>query len=352
MKMKILQKLLAALLALGMLIGLIVPAFAAESAAPMIVAQEEEDVVPGEDSGEDIEPEPEPEPIEKEDQEIVVSQTSYQKKLVKDKKFSLGAEIWWGGSVLKYKSSDKKVVTVSSDGIVTMKGEGSATVTITAPETEEYNKATVKVKITLTTAPLKLSPSSSYKKSKYYKALMKIKLTGKDDKDVAAVAKSQVGYHEGKNKSSLDGSGSSKKDYTEYGRFCGINGVGWCSLFVNWVLREADVSESIVPTCHSSGSFYSFFHEKGQKYYSWSKIKKKSYQPKAGDIIFYSSSKDGSTSHMGIVVGASYTDKKVKLTTVEGNFSNKVTKRTMNLSRSGSGKDSGMYILGVGHPKY
>lgn len=62
--------------------------------------------------------------------------------------FSLGATAASGGK-LSYKSSDTKVAAVSSDGRVTLKGPGRATITITAAATASYNGATKRVTITV-----------------------------------------------------------------------------------------------------------------------------------------------------------------------------------------------------------
>lgn len=62
--------------------------------------------------------------------------------------FSLGATVASGGK-LSYKSSDTKVAAVSSDGRVTLKGPGRATITITAAATASYNGATKRVTITV-----------------------------------------------------------------------------------------------------------------------------------------------------------------------------------------------------------
>lgn len=48
---------------------------------------------------------------------------------------------------LTYRSSDESVVTVAKDGTVTVHGAGTATITITAAATEEYEEATKKVTV-------------------------------------------------------------------------------------------------------------------------------------------------------------------------------------------------------------
>jgi len=63
--------------------------------------------------------------------------------------FSLGATVTKGGSNLSYTTSNSSVVTVSSTGLVTIKGCGKAVITITANANSNYNKATKMVLITI-----------------------------------------------------------------------------------------------------------------------------------------------------------------------------------------------------------
>ncbi len=70
-----------------------------------------------------------------------------------DKAFALGAKGTAGGGALSYQSSNTKVCKVSTSGKVTIIGSGKATITITAKENTNYQKATKK--ITITVAPKK-----------------------------------------------------------------------------------------------------------------------------------------------------------------------------------------------------
>ena len=102
--------------------------------------------------------------------------TSYSKKYG-DKSFHLGAKLKTGNGKITYKSSNKKILTVSSKGKVTIKGTGQATITIAAASTSKYNKVTKKVTITI--APKK-------EKVIYLKSKSKKKLTVKWNKDKRA----------------------------------------------------------------------------------------------------------------------------------------------------------------------
>lgn len=78
-------------------------------------------------------------------QTITVGVESYT-KTYGDKAFTLGAQAAGG---LTYKSSNTKVATVSSAGKVTIKGVGTATITITAEGTDQALPATKTVKVTV-----------------------------------------------------------------------------------------------------------------------------------------------------------------------------------------------------------
>jgi len=73
-----------------------------------------------------------------------------------DKAFSLNAKTNGNGK-LTYKSSNAKVAAVDSKGNVTIKGKGTANITITAAKTDVYNSAVKTVKITVNPAAQTIS---------------------------------------------------------------------------------------------------------------------------------------------------------------------------------------------------
>ena len=77
-----------------------------------------------------------------------VSVTSSFTKYETDSSFSLGATTNGDGD-LSYSSSDTSVVTVDSNGKVTIVGPGTATITVTASATTEYTSATATTTITV-----------------------------------------------------------------------------------------------------------------------------------------------------------------------------------------------------------
>ena len=75
--------------------------------------------------------------------------------------FNLGAK---AKTKLSYKSSNTKVATVSSTGLVTLKGPGKATITITAAATTNYNAASKNITITVKPKKATLKKAKSTKK--------------------------------------------------------------------------------------------------------------------------------------------------------------------------------------------
>ena len=255
---------------------------------------------------------------------------------------------------LTYKSSDTKVATVDKKGKLTMKGLGTVVITITAAETGGYTKATHKVEIEVYKTAAKLKVSKYYKKSKFYKRLMALKLSGTTRQNVMAIAETQVGYHEGNKLSQL--TGTNKKgsgNYTEYGYVYGIQGA-WCAMFVNWCARENETSTKVVPK-YCRVMDYRNFYQKQKRYYTWSKTKggKGKYLPKAGDMIYYTTYPGASSQHIGYVKSCKVKGSKITIVTTEGNSSDECRHKTYTLRTKSNGRiAAGWYIHGFSSPKY
>ena len=281
---------------------------------------------------------------------------SYEKNYKSTESFKLKGTTDGDGK-LTYKSSDTSIATVGkTSGKVTLKQRGTCTITVTASATGNYKKATCKTTLTLYKRAKNLKASSYYKKSKYYKRLKALKLTGTNRENVLAIAKSQMGYHEGNRASQMGGGNKSGTgNITEYGYYYGIQGA-WCAMFVNWCARENNTSTNVIPSTCRVMDYYSFFHRKGQRYYKWSSTKggKGSYTPKAGDLILYSVYKTGETHHIGYVKSCTVKKKTIVIKTLEGNASDEAREQTWTLNRGSSGYVSsfGQYINGFASPKY
>ncbi|GAA4441162.1 CHAP domain-containing protein [Actinokineospora soli] len=128
--------------------------------------------------------------------------------------------------------------------------------------------------------------------------------------DIVRIAKSQVGYKE------------RAGNCTKYHRDC----AAWCGIFTHWVWKKAGVSK--LPPAGFGRAWVATYWAK------WGKDKgllkrrpagTRGGNPKAGDVIVYG--KPGSLNgHVGIVVKVHANG---KLTTVDGNLSNKVVTHTI-----------------------
>lgn len=90
-------------------------------------------------------------------QTIATAKTSYSKSIT-DNPFFVYAS---AETALTYKTSNSKIVTVNSNGKVTIKGIGKATITVTAVETSRYEKAVKKVTVTVKPSKPKIKDLSS-----------------------------------------------------------------------------------------------------------------------------------------------------------------------------------------------
>lgn len=182
-------------------------------------------------------------------------------------------------------------------------------------------------------------PSESYKNGRFYDNLCQVTMSGNFRQDIANVALSQVGYHEGKSEGDLSGASTGKNNYTQYGADFGIPSDSWCAAFVWWCARNAGIGASVIPKTEWAktmcfGCPFAPLSECGSI--------------RIGDLAFFDNSgNDGVEDHVGIIVGV--TDDEI--TTVEGNFSNSVKKRTYARS-TGKGTDGSGKLLYIGYPDY
>ena len=87
--------------------------------------------------------------VDKADQTIDIAKDAYTVTMGATS-FNLGAK---ANTALKYATSNDKVATVDENGKVTLKGAGTAEITVTAEANDNYNEATKTVKITVNKAP-------------------------------------------------------------------------------------------------------------------------------------------------------------------------------------------------------
>ena len=194
---------------------------------------------------------------------------------------------------------------------------------------------------------LSYSGSSSYMSGKYYRNLAAVNLTGNQRTDIVNVAKSQVGYQEGSSSSQLSGSTYGGSNYTEYGRWYGMQDM-WCAMFVSWCAKVANIPSSIV-TYHSyTPSGLSWFKSRGQAY-SRATVASGGYKPQPGDIIYFKSARNSNpTNHIGIVTNYSGST----VYTIEGNTSSATISTNGGAVAAKSYSISNTYIVYICKPAY
>ncbi len=168
--------------------------------------------------------------------------------------------------------------------------------------------------------------------------------TGNQVEDIIAVARTQIGYHEG----SLGGTTGGSNNYTKYGvwydNYFGQSGFSygaWCAMFVSWCAYQAGIPSDIV--------YYHAYCPTGVNWWKNKGLWKAagSYTPKAGDIIYFKDS-SGVAGHIGIVTGCSggY------VYTIEGNTSSAIYDPEGNVCTDKSYALSNSRIMGYGTPLY
>lgn len=161
---------------------------------------------------------------------------------------------------------------------------------------------------------LQYTGTGSYMSGKYYGKLQQVKLTGDPRTDMVAVARSQLGYQEGGSVNQLSGEVHGSVNFTEYGSWYGMQDM-WCAMFVSWCAARAGISTDIVPSHCNTPDGLNWFAGRGLAY-TRAEVQSRKYTPKAGDLVYFKSSRNAkTTNHVGIVTG--YANN--RLYTIEGN---------------------------------
>ena len=151
---------------------------------------------------------------------------------------------------------------------------------------------------------------------------------------VVSVARNEVGY-------------TGTSSYSKYGDWYGYQG-GWCTTFALWCFNQAgknygvSMYGNIIPSGGNCNSMISWFSNKGRYH-----TRKSGYTPKAGDLVFFDWSGNGSSQHVGIVSGTSGST----VYTIEGNCSGKVKSREYT-STGSKPYNNISSIMGYGCPNF
>ncbi len=156
-------------------------------------------------------------------------------------------------------------------------------------------------------------------------------LNGNYRHDVLAIARSQVGYRESERNYTEDPSTGGRSGYTRFGAWYGMPYQPWCAMFVSFCLHYAGVPASEIPPGAACDRWAAELAQQGM--YITPDGLDGPYHPLAGDIIFFRNSPGTQTpDHVGIVEG--YDEASCVLTTIEGNYSNSVSRVTYDLGDS------------------
>jgi hypothetical protein len=175
--------------------------------------------------------------------------------------------------------------------------------------------------------------SAEYVGSVYYARLVQTGLTGNYRNDVIAIARSQIGYHEGDSEADFGGGNlTGSGDYTEYGRYFFNTPSTWCSEFTSWCIRMSGAPFLVV---NSSTGANAKTYTAGSRatYYPWTGTiwGGGSYSPRKGDVILWVWSDftgeykyDSSLSHTTLLENWSVSGDEITFSVVHGNSGGKV----------------------------
>lgn len=196
-------------------------------------------------------------------------------------------------------------------------------------------------------AALTYNGSSSYKSGPYYKKLCDVELTGDLRTDIVNVARSQIGYFEGDSSTQLSGTVFGDKNYTEYGRWYGMQDM-WCAIFVSWCAYVAKIDTTLIPKHAFTPDGLKWFQNKGQAY-SRADVAAGKYTPEPGDLIYFKSPRNNNpTNHIGIVT--KYSNRVI--TSIEGNTSSEEMQTNGNTVSEKTHPIDDTYIVYICRPGY
>lgn len=131
---------------------------------------------------------------------------------------------------------------------------------------------------------------------------------------ITEIAKGELGYEE------------TGINVTKYGEWYGMQDA-WCVMFISWCAEQAGISTAVIPKTASNDYLCAYYSNLGTYYRSPSQGG--TVEPQVGDIYFVGTSYT-TTSHAGIIVDVD----DAYIYTVDGNWSNKVSARTISKTSS------------------
>ena len=167
-------------------------------------------------------------------------------------------------------------------------------------------------------------PQADLESAAVWEQTLPAALGGSPAENVAAVAKSQLGYCASTRNYLVDDNGV-MHGYTRYGAWYGYPYGEWCAMFASFCLHYAGIPQTSFP--YGSGCIYwtELLSQEGLY------IPAEEYAPKTGDLVFFDTDDDRLPDHVGVVTLA----EDGILHTVEGNVANSVAARQHDMNESG-----------------
>lgn len=119
-------------------------------------------------------------------------------------------------------------------------------------------------------------------------------LCGEWDKDLVAIARTQLGYTESEVDFIINSSGE-ERHYTRYGEWYGAAYSKWCAMFVSFCLEYAGIPETYVPRNANCAQWLEMFQSMGVY------AVRDEMLAANGDLVFFDMNGDGRSDHVGIV---------------------------------------------------
>lgn len=218
--------------------------------------------------------------------------------------------------------------TAAQDGVVIAEGDVTGgSWTIATQEAAKAGSVTVTLYATDAlgavaeagcTVPVAVNKTESREQ---WTASAAISRSGQWPQDVAAVARTQLGYKESEDNFIINDKGE-RCGWTRYGAWYGASYGEWCAMYASFCLHYAGVPESDFPREASCSRWISAL--RGQSLYAAAGEA----EPDVGDMIFLDWEKDGAVDHVGIVTRVSGGT----VTTIEGNVEHMVAERSYALT--------------------
>lgn len=147
-----------------------------------------------------------------------------------------------------------------------------------------------------------------------------VALTGEWDKDLLAIARTQLGYQESTRNYEVLEDGKSIYGYTRYGAWYGLPYSDWCAMFVSFCLNYANIPQDVIPHEAYCPNWIGVLQQPAYDRYRPAA----EYIPAPGDLIFFDWEADGISDHVGIVEEVAA----ASVVVIEGNSNNSVQRNT------------------------